>query len=56
MYQKVQTMMENKENPRELLKQITNNYSPEQKTQFKQYIQGFGITDEQIDQLGIDIK
>ena len=53
IFQKVQSMMEKKENPQELLKQITGNYSPEQKTQFREYLKGFGITDEQIK--GIDI-
>jgi len=53
MFQKVQTMMDRKENPQDLLKQITGNYSPEQKTQFREYLKSFGITDEQIN--GIDI-
>lgn len=53
MYQQIETMMNNKENPQELLKQITGNYTPEQKEQFKNYLKGFGITDEQLK--GIDI-
>lgn len=53
MFHKIEQLMENKENPQELLKQITGNYTPEQKTQFKNYLKGFGITDEQLK--GIDI-
>lgn len=53
MFQRIETMMNNKENPQELLKQITGNYTPEQKEQFKNYLKGFGITDEQLK--GIDI-
>ena len=53
MFNQVQTMIENKEDPQKLLKQITGNYTPEQKTQFKNYIKGFGITDEQLKDIDI---
>lgn len=53
VFNTVQTMMENKEDPQKLLKQITGNYTPEQKTQFKNYIKGFGITDEQLKDIDI---
>jgi len=42
-------------NPQELLKQATNNYTPEQMEQFKKFVNGFGITDEQLNQYGINV-
>ena len=53
MFNQVQSMINNKENPQELLKKITGNYTPEQKTQFKNYLKGFGITDEQLKDIDI---
>lgn len=47
--------MQNK-NPKEVLDQLTNGYTPEQKNEFIKYIQSFGITPEQMQQYGINSK
>lgn len=48
--------MKNQKNPQEVLKQMTNNYSPEQLQQFRQFANGFGINDEQLKKCGINVE
>ena len=43
-------------NPQELLNQITGNYTPEQRQAFMRFANGFGITDEQLNNFGINSK
>lgn len=43
-------------NPQELLNKLTNNYTPEQKKNFTNMLHNFGVTDDQINQLGINAK
>lgn len=43
-------------NPQELLNQITGNYTPEQKQQFMKFANGFGFTEEQLKEFGINSK
>ena len=43
-------------NPQDLLKQATNDYSPEQMKQFIQFANRFGISNEQLNEYGINIK
>ena len=43
-------------NPQELLNQITNNYSPEQKAQFIKFANGYGVSNEQLSKYGIDAE
>ena len=45
-----------KGNPQEVLNQITGNYTPEQKQEFIKYANNFGITQEQLQQYGINTK
>lgn len=43
-------------NPEEILKQITNKYTPEQKQQFSKFANNMGFTNEQLEQYGINTK
>ena len=43
-------------NPQELLNQITSKYTPEQMQQFRQVANSFGVTNEQLDKYGINVK
>ena len=50
------SFMKNNGNPQELLNQITSGYSPEQLQGFMKFANGFGITNEQLNQFGIHTK
>lgn len=52
----VEQAQKNKNNPEELLKQITSNYTPEQIKQFTEFVKGFGISDEQLINYGINVQ
>lgn len=52
----IQQMMSNNGNPQELLKQTMSRYSPEQLKQFIQYANSMGISNEQLNQVGINTK
>lgn len=52
VFQQVQNLIKNK-NPQEVLKDITGNYTPEQREQFKKFMNGYGVTEEQLKQFGI---
>ena len=56
MYKMVEQARQNKNNPIELFKQVTGNYTPQQMEGFKNFVHGFGITDEQLNKYGIDTK
>lgn len=43
-------------NPQELLNKTISAYSPEQMQQFTQFANSFGITNEQLQQYGINTK
>ena len=56
MFQQYQNLQKNQSNPQEFLNEITNRYTPEQLTQFRQYANSFGISNEQLDKVGIKTK
>lgn len=56
VFQQFQNLQKNQSNPQEFLKEITSKYTPEQLTQFRQYANGFGISNEQLDKVGIKTK
>ena len=45
-----------KGNPQEILDNMMGKYSPEQKQNFVKFAKGFGLTDEQLNQVGINTK
>lgn len=56
MFQQFDQLRKNNGNPQEMLNNITSQYSPEQMKQFRQFANGFGITDEQLSQYGINTR
>ena len=52
VFQQVQNLIKNN-NPQDVLKDITGNYTPEQTAQFKKFMNGYGVTEEQLKQFGI---
>lgn len=42
--------------PRQMLQQMTGNYTPEQRKQFMQVANRFGFTNEQLNNFGINSK
>ena len=56
MYQIFQKQKKNKNDPKQIINNMVSNYKPEQINQFRQYAKGFGITDEQLNQFGINTK
>ena len=55
-FQQFQNLQKSQNNPQEFLKQMTNQYTPEQMKNFRQYAKGFGFTDEQLNNYGINAK
>ena len=56
IFQQFQNLQKNQSNPQEFLNEITSKYTPEQLTQFRQYANSFGISNEQLDNVGIKTK
>jgi hypothetical protein len=56
IFQQFQNLQKSKNDPQEFLKEITSKYTPEQTQQFMQFANGFGITNEQLKQYGINVK
>lgn len=54
--QQFQNLQKNQNNPQELLKEMTSKYTPEQLQKFREYAKGFGFTDEQLNNYGINAK
>lgn len=53
-FQQYQNLKQSQSNPQQFLNQITANYTPEQRAKFINYAKGFGISDEQLNQYGIN--
>ena len=56
MFKQFQNLQKNKSNPQELINNMIDKYNPEQIQAFRQYANGFGITNEQLDKFGITNK
>lgn len=54
--QQIERLRQSNGSPEELLKEATGNYSPEQMNKFREFAKGFGISDEQLNQYGINVK
>lgn len=55
-FNQLEELRKNNGNPKEFLNQLTSNYTPEQRQQFMQFANGFGISNEQLNQYGINSK
>jgi hypothetical protein len=51
-----QNLQKNQNDPKEIINKMISQYKPEQLNQFREYAKGFGITDEQLNQFGINVK
>lgn len=56
MFQQFQNLVKNQNDPNKLVNEIISKYTPEQVKQFRQFANGFGITNEQLDKFGIKGK
>lgn len=56
MFQQFQNLVKSQSDPNKILSDMTSNYTPEQMQHFKQFANGFGITDEQLNKYGIGSK
>lgn len=56
MFQQFQNLQKNQSNPQEIINDMIGKYKPEQINQFRQFAKGFGITDEQLNNFGINVK
>ena len=56
VFRQYQELRKNNGDPRQMLQQLTSNYTPEQQKQFAQFAGRFGITNEQLNQNGINSK
>ena len=56
MFQQFQNLTKNQNNPQEVLNNMIGKYTPEQMQQFRQFVNGFGISNDQLDNLGIKAK
>ena len=55
-FNQYQELRKSNGNPQELLKQATSNYTPEQMNKFMQFANNMGITNEQLNEAGINSK
>ena len=55
-FQQFQNIQKNKNDPKEYLNNMISKYTPEQMKQFRQFANGFGISNEQLDKYGIKTK
>lgn len=56
MFQMFQNFQKNQNDPKEIINNMIGNYKPEQINQFRKFANGFGITDEQLNNFGINAK
>ena len=56
VYQQYQNLKKNNGNPQEMINNIVGKYTPEQKASFRQFANGFGISNEQLNNYGITQK
>lgn len=52
-YQKLQELVRNTNDPKGLLQNLTNNYTPEQREKFIRFANGYGVSEEQLKNYGI---
>lgn len=56
VYQQYQDLKKSNGNPQEMINNIVGKYTPEQKASFMKYANGFGISNEQLTNYGINAK
>ena len=56
MFQQFQELQKNQNDPKKIISDMTSKYTPEQMKNFRAFANGFGITNEQLDNFGIKVK
>ena len=56
MFQMFQNLQKSQNDPKEIINNMIGQYKPEQIKQFREYAKGFGITEEKLNQFGINTK
>ena len=56
IFQTIIQAQKNQNNPQELINNVIGNYNPAQINRFRQYANGFGISNEELDKFGINAK
>ena len=56
VFQQYEQIRKNNGDPQKMLNDIIGKYTPEQMKQFSNYIKGYGITEEQLKQYGINTR
>lgn len=56
VFNQVEQLKKSNGDPKELINNMISKYSPEQLNAFRQYANGFGITDEQLAKFGINVE
>jgi len=56
MFQQFQNLLKSQNDPSKILRDMTSKYTPEQIQQFRQFANGFGVSDEQLSKYGINLK
>lgn len=56
MFQQFQNLIKSTNNPQEYLNNIMGKYTPEQREAFIKFANGYGISNEQLQQYGINSK
>jgi len=56
LFQQIQNFQKNQNDPQEIINNMLKGYKPEQIKAFRQYASGLGITNEQLDKYGINVK
>ena len=53
MFQMISQAQKNQSNPQEMINNMISKYKPEQINNFKQFANGFGISNEELNKYGI---
>ena len=56
IFQQFKNLQKSQNDPREFLDQMTSKYTPDQMQKFREYAKGFGFTDEQLNNYGINVE
>lgn len=56
MFKQFQNLQRNQNDPQKLLNEMMGKYTPEQKKQFIQFANNFGVNEEQLSKYGINSK
>ena len=56
MFQQFQNLQKEGNDPKAIINNMIGGYKPEQINQFREFAKSFGITDEQLNNFGINVK